>query len=235
MKNLFLVLLVSLVSFSANANHHEGDTHKDGEMVHSHKHPEGSTTMMISTDESEIVWKGAKKFVESTHTGTVSLQSGQILFKDSKPVHGDFVIDMTTIKNTDLPSEDKQKKIVGHLNSNDFFAVDKFDTAKFSFTEVKDLGNNQYALTGEMEIRGTKNPETIQATIVMNEDQTAFTATADAVIDRTKYDVSYNPESAASSKDSWFFVRWFKGSAGLAKDKIISNDLNLKIKLVSAK
>ena len=221
-----LVIGISILCFGLNvfAAHHEDHGHedKDGE------------AMMIQPDKSEIVWTGEKKFVDSAHTGTIQIKSGKIFFKDSKPVHGDFVIDMKTIKNVDLEDEGYKKKLEGHLNSDDFFAVEKFEVAKFTFDDVKALGENQYAITGDLQIRDVTKKETIQATIQMNDQGTGFIATADAVIDRTKYGVAYNNEDSGESND-WFFVRWFKGGVGVAKDKIIKNDMNISIKLVTEK
>ena len=209
MKSIILILC-----FGANAMHHKDHT------------------LMVTPAKSEIVWKGSKKFVEDMHTGTIKLKSGQMTFQKGVPVKGSFVIDMNSIKNTDMEDEGDQKKLIGHLKSEDFFAVEQFKTAKFSFNKAKSLGENQFALTGEMEIRGTKKPETIQAVIAMNED--GFMATADAVIDRAKYGVAFNSEEKANS-DDWFLVRWFKGTAGVAKDKIIRNDMSISIKLVAEK
>jgi polyisoprenoid-binding protein YceI len=225
MKKLMISIAVLCLSLNSFAAHHE-----NGEK---HDHKEGSA-MSIDTEQSEIEWVGAKKFVDGKHNGTVKFKSGEVYFKDGEPIHGDFVIDMTTIKNTDLEDEAYRAKLEGHLNSEDFFAVENYKEAKFTFDNVKSLGENQYALTGEMEIRGVKKPETVQATIIMNEDGTGFTANADVVIDRVKYGVSYNAEGEDSSNE-WFFVKWFKGGVKTAKDKIIKNDMNLNIKLVAEK
>ena len=222
MKYIIISIATLILSINAMAAHHENGAHDHGD------------AMMVKTDQSEITWVGSKKFVEDKHSGTIKLKSGQVFFKDGQPTHGDFVIDMTSIQNTDMDDEGYRKKLEGHLKSEDFFAVDQFAEAKFTFNEVKSLGNNQYALTGEMQIREAKHPETIQATITMNPENTGFTATADAVIDRTKYGVLFNAENTDNS-DDWFFVKWFKKGTATAKDKIINNDMNITIKLVAEK
>jgi len=215
MKQMLSLLLMVVFSSTSYANHHA----------------EG-VEIPIQTGKSEISWVGGKKFTDSTHSGTVGFKSGSISFDKDQPVKGQFVIDMTSIKNTDLPAE-KQPKLVGHLNSEDFFAVEKFKTASFSFNEVKSLGNNQYALTGMMKIRDAEKKETIQATVSKNADGT-YTANADIVIDRTKYGVNFHNESADGSK-TFFLVKLFKGAGSVAKDKIIKNDMTLSVKLVAGK
>ncbi len=216
MKKMLSLLLMIAFSSTSHANHHA----------------EGGTEMPIQTGKSEISWVGGKKFTDSTHSGTIDFESGYISFDKSQPVSGQFVIDMTSIKNTDLPAE-KQPKLVGHLNSEDFFAVEKFKTASFNFKEVKSLGNNQYALTGMMKIRDVEKKETIQAIISKNADGT-YAANADIVIDRTKYGVNFHNESEDGSK-TFFLVKLFKGAGAVAKDKIIKNDMTLTVKLVAGK
>ena len=223
MKILIICSSILLFNLNARAIHHG-----KGE----HEHQEGEKVMMVKPDQSEIVWTGGKKFTDSTHTGTIQLKSGRVFFKNNQPVHGDFVVDMTTIKNTDLEDDGYKKKLVRHLNSEDFFAVEKYKVAKFTFDNVKSLGENQYALTGEMKIRGIKKPETIQATIQMNKVGDGFVANADVVIDRTKYGASYKAEG---SNGSGVFAKWFKGGFKTAKDKIIKNNINLSIKIAIGK
>ena len=41
-----------------------------------------------------------------------------------------FIIDMSTITNTDLEDAEYNAKLVNHLKSDDFFGVEKFPTAK---------------------------------------------------------------------------------------------------------
>jgi polyisoprenoid-binding protein YceI len=217
MKQILSLLLIVAFSSTSYANHH---AEKNG------------VELPIKTGKSEILWVGGKKFTDSTHSGTVGFKSGFITFDKDQPVKGQFVIDMTSIKNTDLPAE-KQPKLVSHLSSDDFFAVDKFKTASFSFDEVKSLGNNQYALTGMMKIRDVEKKETVQATISKNADGT-YAANADIVIDRTKYGVNFHDESADGSK-TFFLVKLFKGAGAVAKDKIIKNDMTLTVKLVAGK
>ncbi|MGG6232041.1 YceI family protein [Tenacibaculum sp. SDUM215027] len=161
----------------------------------------------VNTKESKVVWKGYK--VTGSHEGTVSLQSGTLNFEEDKLVGGEFAIDMTSIAVTDL-SGDYQKKLEGHLKSDDFFGVNNHPTAKLVFTEVKAKGKNSYEVTGDLTIKNKTNPVTFEISVYGEK------ATASLKIDRTKYDVKYGSTS------------FFDG----LKDKAIYDEFDLVVDLV---
>ena len=140
----------------------------------------------VKTESSKLVWKGYK--VTGSHEGTIAIQSGSLSFEDDKLVGGSFVIDMTTIISTDMEGKSKGK-LEGHLKSDDFFGVDKHNTATLEFTEVKASGKNAYQISGNLTIKGKTNPETFTMSIYGNK------ATANLKIDRTKYGVQYGSTS----------------------------------------
>ena len=73
----------------------------------------------VKTNESKVTWKAYK--VTGSHTGTVNLKSGTLIFDDNGMLTGgEFEADMTSITVTDLEGEYKDK-LEGHLKSDDFF------------------------------------------------------------------------------------------------------------------
>jgi polyisoprenoid-binding protein YceI len=140
----------------------------------------------IKTETSSVTWKGYK--VTGSHKGSIALKEGQLTFKDDKLVGGEFVIDMSTIENTDMEGEYKAK-LEGHLKSDDFFGVEKFPTASLVFKKVKSTGKNSYEVTADLTIKDKTNPVTFDISIYGNK------ATANIKIDRTKFDVRYGSTS----------------------------------------
>lgn len=144
------------------------------------------TNLDVST--SSIQWKGFKPTGE--HTGTIAMSKGVLEINQGKLVGGAVVIDMNTIKNTDMPADSEYNaKLVGHLKSPDFFDVAKFPIAKFEFTEVKDI-DGKLNISGNLTIKeATKNItipasiSTINGVVIVKSD--VFT------IDRTAFDVRY--------------------------------------------
>jgi len=140
----------------------------------------------IKIEKSKVVWKGYK--VTGSHQGTINLNSGSLQFNEDKLVGGEFVIDMTTITNTDLEGEYKGK-LEGHLKSDDFFGVEKNPTATLIFKKVKPTGKNSYKVTGDLTIKGITNAITFNLSVYGNK------ATISLKIDRTKFDVRYGSTS----------------------------------------
>ena len=140
----------------------------------------------IKIESSSVTWKGYK--VTGSHKGSIALKEGQLTFKDEKLVGGEFVIDMSTIENTDMEG-DYKAKLEGHLKSDDFFGVEKFPTASLVFKKVKSTGKNSYEVTADLTIKDNTNPVTFDISIYGNK------ATANIKIDRTKFDVRYGSTS----------------------------------------
>ena len=140
----------------------------------------------IKIEKSKVVWKGYK--VTGSHEGTINLKSGNLEFSNDKLSGGNFVIDMSTITNTDQEGEYKGK-LEGHLKSDDFFGVEKFPSAKLVFTKVKATGKESYKIQGDLTIKGITNPVTFEMSIEGN------TAQANLKIDRSKFDIRYGSTS----------------------------------------
>ncbi|CAM1341634.1 YceI family protein [Tenacibaculum aestuarii] len=161
----------------------------------------------VNTKESKVVWKGYK--VTGSHEGTVNLQSGTLNFEEDKLVGGEFTIDMTSIAVTDL-SGDYQKKLEGHLKSDDFFGINNHPTSTLVFTKVKAKGKNSYEVTANLTIKNKTNPVTFEISVYGKK------ATAALKVDRAKYDVKYGSTS------------FFDG----LKDKAIYDEFDLVVDLV---
>lgn len=142
------------------------------------------TTNPIETKEvkeSTITWTGKK--ILGSHTGTINLTSGYLEMDGDQLVGGVFVVDMTSIKNTDL-GDDYKAKLEGHLKSDDFFGVEKYPTATLTIKGARKKGST-YNVMGDLTVKGITEPVNFE--IVMGESA----ARATVVIDRTKYNVKY--------------------------------------------
>ena len=106
----------------------------------------------VNPKESSVEWLGEK--IGGEHEGTIQVKSGYFELKNDKIVAGDFVVDMTTITNTDLEDEGYNQKLVGHLKSDDFFGVEKFPTANFVITESTKFSDGKATITGDITIKG---------------------------------------------------------------------------------
>ena len=140
----------------------------------------------VNTEDSNVTWKAYK--VTGSHTGTVKLLSGALVFDEGKLSGGDFTVDMTSLISTDLEGEYKGK-LEGHLKSDDFFGVANHPTSSLVFTNVEASGKNSYKVTGDLTIKNITKPVTFEVSVYGSK------ATATMKIDRATYDVRYGSGS----------------------------------------
>ena len=141
----------------------------------------------VSTEKSSVEWLGKK--VGGQHQGNIQLESGYFELQGDKIVAGNFVVDMTTIVNTDVKSEDTKQKLVGHLKSDDFFGVEKYPSATFEVKQSTKFSNGKATLSGDVTIKGKK--ESISFEVI----RAGKEYTAKVEIDRSKFDVRYGSKS----------------------------------------
>ncbi len=144
----------------------------------------------LDTTKSSLKWLGKK--VTGQHDGTIAIKSGSLDLDKSKITGGSFEIDMKSIKVVDIKDAEYNKKLTDHLNSEDFFNTEKFNTATFKIKEVKELKGNKdtsHELTGELTIKGITKPLTFPAKVEIKGNKA--TAKGKASIDRTLYEIKY--------------------------------------------
>lgn len=164
----------------------------------------------VDATASKVMWRGEMLGLYS-HEGTVDFTEAKLEMENGELTGGSFTVDLTSITPTDEaynPEEGRSKeKLVGHLSSPDFFAVDSFPTATFVIESVE----GQTA-TGTLTLRGVSNQEKVENITMMEEDGKKVMM-GTLTFNRMKYNVSFEMPVA---------------------DKVLSEDIQLNIKLVSA-
>ncbi len=144
-------------------------------------------TKAVNAANSKIDWKGYK--VTGSHTGTVGVKSGALIFSGDVLKGGEVVIDMTTMACTDLDAK-TGGGLVGHLSSDEFFGVAKNPTAKIAITKVASKGKpGEYKITANLTIKNITKEIKFDANVGTNMAKAALK------IDRTDYDVKYGSGS----------------------------------------
>src|SRR4051812_46673850 len=81
-----------------------------------------TTKVEFDPTTSKVTYVG-KKIAGEGHTGEIKLASGHLNFDGDTPKNGEFVIDMTSITNSDIGSAEYKKKFIDHMHSDDFFST----------------------------------------------------------------------------------------------------------------
>jgi polyisoprenoid-binding protein YceI len=148
-----------------------------------------ATVYSVDTTASELKWTGYHLAKSYEHTGSVKLKSGKVSVEKGLITSGEFVIDMTSLTNTDVTDTDKNGKLVGHLKSPDFFDVANNPEAKLVITKSVAAGNGTLKTTGDLTIRGITKP--IEFETKLKENGKQIEAIADLKIVRTDFNVMY--------------------------------------------
>lgn len=180
-------------------------------------HAQAAEVYKIDTKSSTVTWKGTKK-VGSFHVGGISVKEGDVSVDKGQLTGGNVVIDMTTITNEDVKDPEYNKKLVGHLSTEDFFNAAKYPTSLFKVTSVTAKGKNEVLVKGDLTMIGKTNPIEFPAKVTI--EKGTVTGEAKVKIDRTKWGLKYGSGN------------FFKELAG---DKIINDEFELTLKLVAKK
>ena len=173
-------------------------------------------TIMVNNVDlttSVMTWKGTKQ--TGSHDGIVSFSSGGMIVENGVLKEGEFVIDMSTIKNLDMEGSDGAGKIEKHLKAADFFDVEMYPTSKFVITSVLDVEGNT-AVTGNLTIKDVTKSITIPATVSTTDGITTFKSEL-FNIDRADFNVKYGSK------------RWIEG----LKDKFIDDLVEMSFVVIS--
>ena len=164
--------------------------------------PKGES-LAITPENSKVLFTGSK--VTGKHDGGFNKFSGSIDLVNEKPEESSVRVDIeaaSVFTDTD--------GLTKHLQTGDFFEVEKFPKASFTSTKIvpdSAKGANNYTVTGDLELRGVRKSVTFPATIALS-----------------PADVSVNSEFSINRKD---FGIVYTGKA----DDLIRDDVVIKLDL----
>lgn len=166
MKKIIICLLATTFSLSLNAQE----------------------KLAINPQKSNIHWYGYYTFYFGGHDGTIDIKEGHFIKTKDKISGGEFIIDMTSIKSTDIKNEEANKSLVDHLKDPDFFDVKKYPKGKLVITKVEYHDATHAQIHANLSLKGVTAPIKFQAEFNFE----AQTMTTKFKIDRTRWGVNYN-------------------------------------------
>lgn len=171
----------------------------------------GTKKYDVNTSESVINWKGFKPTGE--HYGTLAIKSGSFQVNNGKLIGGKFVIDMESMKVTDIPvTEEGNAKLLGHLKNADFFDVSNHKEASF---EILSVNGNE--VNGILTIKGISKAIKFNASVNSKEGKVQFVSEK-FNFNRTDYGIKYKSKS--------FFDN--------LKDKFINDEIEISFDVKAA-
>jgi polyisoprenoid-binding protein YceI len=231
MKKQAILLSLSLLFFAACKNDppatevggDEAKTLEDittpkGDMKPISSLAEASEFMELSpnTAASFIEWTGSNA-TGSSHSGTIKLLNGSFHIIRGNLKRGVFDIDMHSIVCNDLEGGDKAD-LENHLKDADFFDVAKYPTGQFEIVglTLPEDGTNAitHNLKGKLTLKGVSKEIMVPVNLAVEGNNITVTS-PEFTINRTDWGIKYN-----------------SGMLGTVKDKIINDEIKLKINVV---
>jgi polyisoprenoid-binding protein YceI len=181
----------------------------------------------VNLSESYVAWEGYKP--TGKHDGTMNLKSGKLKFSGNDLVGGEFVMDMNTIVVLDITDAGMNARLKGHLESDDFFDIEKYPTAKFVITDVEAIDGTKvdkssergdlvptHAISGNLTMKDVTKNITFNA--MVSREGSIFTAqTNQFFLDRVTWNVQYGSKTLFSD----------------LKDNFINDEMGIRIHLVA--
>ena len=165
----------------------------------------------VLEDSSQVLWE-CEWLGGASHDGSVQLISGSIDISSASDVSGNFIVDLNSMKCFDLKNEFTNKKLIGHLKSDDFFDVANYPNAVLELDSGENISGNEFKFNGNLTIKGRTHPITFKGTVI--ENNLYYDAELKLIFDRSKYDVRYRSASLFSDLG----------------DRIIADDVKLNVK-----
>ena len=145
---------------------------------------------LINKEDSIVKWKG-QKVVGSAHVGDIQIKDANIEIDEKGNMIGNVIIDMKTINCTDLEGDWKYN-LEGHLKSDDFFGVDKYNYSEIKFKSIKQ-NESKINFDADLTIKGITHPIIFDADFIDAKDK--IIANSNITFDRAKYNVKYGSGS----------------------------------------
>lgn len=212
MKTSAYIMLAGVLLFTLACNQTQKKTKVESTAEGTAQEMKAGDDVMACQHSSKIFWNGSKPGGE--HTGFIKIKKGNYIVEDDKLVGGEFVIDMTSIVNIDIEDEAMNAKLVGHLNSADFFHVDSFPEGQFVITNVKEIKDEDFSheISGDLTLKSVTHPIVFKATVKVGDGKVSASS-EEFILNRTLWNVNYGSKSI------------FKE----LKDKFINDEFGLQI------
>ncbi len=210
------ILVASSLSFLSSCNN--APSSQDAEVTDSVAvvpETEASQELMVDPSASAVTWIGTKP--TGQHNGTLGIApESKLMVENGMLTGGTIIINMTDLKVLDIEAAEDNAKLVGHLQSADFFAVETYPTSTFTITSIEAVDastievveggysteNPTHKITGNLKMMDVEKAISFYANVAMPSEG-EVEANAKFNIDRTEFNVSYMAEGAAAVKDKF--------------------------------
>jgi len=214
MKKIFLSLAVVGILMSSctdNGRKVEANEAQAIEVVKS----EATIELTSVGNGSDVDWRASHLGGAAPRFGKISLKSATVLVNNGEMTNATFVMDMAAFTVDNFGDDKKsQAELTGHLQSQDFFEIEKFPTTTFDLASINPTKTDGFnsEITGNLTIKGLTKSITFKANVSVTAVKVSIVS-EDFAVDRTDWGLLYNVE----------------GTEGVSADYLIANDIGFTI------
>lgn len=219
MKKLFFLLVLTGTLLSACSNNGRKVEANDAQKVGTTQ-TDQSATYTIVNPASHVKWRASHLGGMQPRFGKIALKSANLSVNNGQLSNAKVVMDMGafTVENFPEGSTDIAK-LKGHLQSDDFFNIEKYPTATFELTKLEpQSGKYNSKVTGNLTILNVTKSISFNANVNITGNQVSIKS-EDFSVDRTDWGLVYNTE----------------GTAGVPTNYLIANDIGFTIDIAVSK
>lgn len=219
MKNAIVCIMIIGAMMSSCSNSGKQAETKDAEKVSVVKTNSTTTFNTIKTN-SHVSWRASHLGGVQKRFGNISVKNASFLINNGTLSNASIAMDMAYLTVENFPEGAAEKgKLTGHLQSGDFFNIEKYPTSKFELTKMEGTtGEYNSRITGNLTMLDVTKSIAINANVKVSENEVSVKS-EDFKIDRTDWGLSYNTE----------------GTAGVPVDYLIANDIGFTIDVTITK
>ena len=148
---------------------------------------------VLDTTKSKLHWNCA-------HFGIIKFKEGTIHFEKEQPIKASFTVDMTSVINTDIDNKLLQGTLQNVLKSIEFFNTTKYPNSYFESHSIKNIGGNDYKITGDFIIFDIGICSNFKGSIEIKNDSLYF-KTKTISLNRTDWGIYYGSANNPNPKD----------------------------------
>lgn len=163
---------------------------------------------------SHVAWRASHLAGMQPRWGRAFIKEALVKVDNGKVVNAKIVMDMNnfTVENFGDDTETTQK-LLGHLQSNDFFKIAEFPTSIFEMSSMEAAtGDFNSKITGNLTILNTTKSISFLANVEVSDSEISIKS-EDFVVDRKDWGLTYNTE----------------GTVGVPKDYLIADEIGFTI------
>ena len=161
---------------------------------------DGTYTIPLEGD-NYITWVGKK--VGGEHFGKILMSDASLVIKNGLISQGEIIMDMASINIDDIEDAEENTKLLGHLQSEDFFDIKNHGTARLLITGTEGASNDLIVYS---EITIKDKTMTKKFDVKLNPiSENSFGISFNTSIDRTNYGITYKSKTFDELLDKFIY------------------------------